>query len=137
MTIGAAPCATTVATAWRMALRFEAGSASVQARSPPSTAVIAPGKIGAADVEIDVLEVGRIARDRLADGFRRGGAIGPDRGVRGRAGSAEDRDLGFQRCEIPGPRQAEERLGLAGAEHRADTLASGHRMLPFSQDRPP
>jgi hypothetical protein len=46
MTTGAAPRATTVATAARIALRFAAGSASLQARSPPSTAVTAPGKIG-------------------------------------------------------------------------------------------
>ena len=46
MMIGTAPRASTVATAWRIALRFAAGSASVQARSPASTAVMAPGKIG-------------------------------------------------------------------------------------------
>jgi hypothetical protein len=88
-----------------------------------------------ADVEIDVVKVGRIAGDRLADGFRRAGATGPDRRIRGRAGRAKDRDGGPQRREISGLRQAQERLARGGAEHRADILASGHRALPFSRDR--
>ena len=79
-----------------------------------------------ADVEVDVVEVGRIAGDRSADRFRRAGAIGPDRSVRGRAGHAEDGDLRFQRLEILGAWQPQEGFGLAGAEQRAEIGASSH-----------
>ena len=62
-----------------------------------------------ADVEIDVMEVGRIAGDRSADGVRRTGAIGPDRSVGGRAGHAEDRDL-----RLPAPARSSALLAAPG-----------------------